>query len=205
MIRYAFVDVQNTQTTAQKMLGFVIDWQKLCLYMKNKKSCTQVSLYTGIDNGDSETAAEFDAIENIDSCIVRSKPVFAYKNKNKVIGLRCRHCGSENAHTIDMGYTKKSNCDVELSVDVMEKAAPEVEMYIFTGDGDFEYLIRNALDKGVEKVTVVSFAGKEIRSGITVSRYSTKLRDLSTEKPEKVFYMSLKDIKNIIKKDLSIL
>lgn len=99
-----------------------------------------------------------------------------------------------------MGYTKKSNCDVELSVDAIEQAAPQTELLIFTGDGDFEYLIRRALEKGVSKVEIVSYAGKDIRAGITVSRYSTKLRALIAENPDRVFYTSLKDIKDMIKK-----
>lgn len=36
MKRYAFIDVQNTETTANKMLGFVIDWKKL--YQMEKDS-----------------------------------------------------------------------------------------------------------------------------------------------------------------------
>ena len=50
MRRYAFIDVQNTASTAQKMLGFLIDWKKVCDYLKNKKSCSEIFLYTGIDN-----------------------------------------------------------------------------------------------------------------------------------------------------------
>ena len=146
MKRYAFIDVQNTASTAQKMLGFVIDWEKLCDFLKNKKSCSEILFYTGIDNGDVDTAREFDAISKLGCCTVKSKPIFAYKNRDKTIGLKCHKCQAENIHTIDMGYTKKSNCDVELSVDMIEKSAPEVELYIFTGDGDFEYLLVTAID-----------------------------------------------------------
>ncbi len=202
MKRYAFIDVQNTSSTAQQMLGFVVDWKKLCEYLKNKKSCTEVYLYTGIDNGDLDTAKEFEELSNTSCCVVKSKPVFAYKNRNKIIPLRCQ-CGKENIHTVDMGYTKKSNCDVELSVDVIEKSAKDTELLIFTADGDFEYLIRKALDKGVDKVSIVSFAGKDIKAGMTVSRFSTKLRDLIAEKPDKVYYISLKDIGGHIKKDIT--
>jgi uncharacterized LabA/DUF88 family protein len=202
MRRYAFIDVQNTQSTAQKMLGFVIDWAKLCEYLKNSKSCSEVFLYTGIENGDNETVKEFDAVSKLPCCIVRSKAVFAYKNKDKTVALKCNKCGGENIHTIEMGYRKKSNCDVELSVDVIEKSDKGVEIYIFTGDGDFEYLIRKALDKGVEKVTIVSYALKENKVAVTFSRFSTKLRNLVAENGSKVVYMSLKDIQEKIKKDI---
>jgi uncharacterized LabA/DUF88 family protein len=204
MKRYAFIDVLNTANSAEKMLGFAIDWVKLADYLINKKSCTEVFFYTGIENGDTETAQEFDALSKIDCCTVRSKPVFAYKNKDKIVGKICRSCGEENVFTIDMGYNKKSNCDVELGVDAIEKSGPEIEFMMFTGDGDFEYLIRRALEKGVKKVSVFSYAGKEIKAGVTISRFSTKLRNLIAEKREQVFYTSLKDIKNTIKKDIPI-
>jgi uncharacterized LabA/DUF88 family protein len=202
MKRYAFVDVLNTASTAQHMLGIVIDWKELCEYLKNKRSCCEVYLYTGIDNGDVETAKEFDALHKSDCCTVRSKSIFAYKNKDKVVSSRCSACGNEDVHTVPMGYTKKSNCDVELSVDAIEKSGPDVELLIFTGDGDFEYLIRKALEKGVTRVEIVSYAGRYVQAGMTISRFSTKLRSLVAENPNRVLYTSLKDIRNIIKRDV---
>lgn len=202
MKRYAFIDVQNTASTTQNMLGFVIDWTKLLDYLKNKKSCREVIFYTGIENGDIETANEFDVLSKISGCIVRSKSIFVYKNKNKVVAIKCGNCGSENAHTVDMGYRKKSNCDVELSVDFMERVDKETEMFIFTGDGDFEYLIRKSLEKGVKKVSVYAYAGKDIKAGVTHSTYSTKLKSLVAKQGTRVFYTSLKDIMNIVKKDV---
>jgi len=202
MRRYAFIDVQNTANSTEKMLGFVIDWRKLAEYLINKKSCTEVYFYTGIENGDTETASEFDLLTKLEFCVVRSKPTFAYKNRDKTIARKCRSCGEENAFTIDMGYTKKSNCDVELGVDAIERSGPETELMIFTGDGDFEYLIRRALEKGARKVYVYSYAGKETKAGVTVSRFSTKLRNLIAEKRDSVFYTSLNDIKHVVKKEL---
>jgi len=202
MKRYAFIDVHNTDSTTQQMLGFVVDWTKLIDYLKYKKSCSEIIFYTGIDIGDEETAKEFDELAKIGTCIVKSKPIFSYKNKDKTLGVKCVNCGTENVYTINTGYNKKANCDVELSVDVIEKSASEVELFIFTGDGDFEYLIRKALEKGVDRVYICSYAGKKIRAGITVSRFSTKLKGLIAEKSDKVFYVSLKDIKEKIKKTL---
>ncbi len=202
MKRYAFVDVLNTANTAQHVLGIVIDWAKLCDYLKNKRSCTEIFLYTGIDQGDTETANEFEEISKISCCTVRSKAIFSYKNKDKILSFKCSKCDNENIYTVNMGYTKKSNCDVELSVDAIEKSDQEAELIIFTADGDFEYLIRKALDKGVKRVEVISYSGKNTQAGVTISRFSTKLRGLIKEKPDKVFYTSLVDIKERIKKVL---
>ena len=203
MKKYAFIDVQNTASTAQKLLGFIVDWKKLCEYLKFKKSCTEVFFYTGIDNGDVDTAHEFDELSKISCCIVRTKSVFSYKNKDKIIPFKCEQCGKDGLNVVDMGYKKKANCDVELSVDVMEKVGPNTEMHLFTADGDFEYLVRKALEKGVDKVYIYSSADKLVKANITRSRFSIKLKELIAEKRDKVFYVSLKDIGYLIKKDIS--
>ena len=41
-IRYAFIDVANTESTVNQMLGFVIDWHKL--YNK-KENATRVGVF----------------------------------------------------------------------------------------------------------------------------------------------------------------
>ena len=43
MRRYAFIDVQNTASTTQTMLGFIIDWVKLCDFLKNKKLLIKIA------------------------------------------------------------------------------------------------------------------------------------------------------------------
>ncbi|MEK7213922.1 MAG: NYN domain-containing protein [Patescibacteria group bacterium] len=204
MKRYAFIDVQNTASTAQKMLGFIIDWVKLSDYLKNNRSCSEVYLYSGIDTGDLETAKEFDVLSKTSCCVLKTKSIFAYKNRDKRIILKCAKCNNEVIQTIDMGYTKKSNCDVELSVDIIERASPDTEILLFTGDGDFEYLIRRVLEKGTKKVYIFSYAERYVKFGITMSRFSTKLRDLISEKSDSVFYVSLKDIREKIRKDMTI-
>jgi len=200
MKRYAFIDVQNTASTTQQLLGFIVDWNKLCEFLKTKKLCDQVFLYTGIDNGDIDTAHEFDELSKVDHCNVRAKSIFSYKNKDKIISFKCDQCSKEGIQTVDMGYRKKANCDVDLSVDVIEKSGPDTEILLFTGDGDFEYLIRKALEKEVSRFYVYSHAEKIIKANITKSRFSIKLKNLITEKKDKVFYVSLKDIKDQIKK-----
>lgn len=36
MKRYAFIDANNTAATTERMLGFVVDWYKLCSVLKDK-------------------------------------------------------------------------------------------------------------------------------------------------------------------------
>lgn len=199
-MRCAFIDVQNTSSTTQRLLGFVIDWHKLCRYLNDKWKCDKVFFYSGIDDGDIETAKEFDALKN-NGCFVRAKTVFSYKKPDKKISIKCSNCGKDIIEVIDMGYNKKSNCDVDLTVDAMEMAGADSEFLIFTGDGDFEYLIRKVVEKGT-KVYIVSSNAGERKPGLNTKRFSTKLKDLINKNRGKIHMINIDSWKFNIKKDI---
>jgi len=174
--RYAFIDVQNTASTARKLLGFLIDWHKLYAYLTDKWKCEKVFFYSGIDEGDDETAKEFESLKGV-GCIVKTRTVFSYKKPDKTISIKCVACGKENAEVVDMGYNRKSNCDVDLTVDAMEYAGPDKEFLIFTGDGDFDYLIKRLVEKGTKVYVVSSNAGIK-KPGLNTKRLSTRLKEV---------------------------
>lgn len=204
MKRYAFIDIQNTASTTQSMLGFFVDWNKLYEYLRYEKGCEKIFFYTGIENGDTVTAEEFEKLGALDGCVIRSKVVMSYKRKDKECIFTCHACKSENAQLIDMGYEKKANCDVELTVDVLEISNKELdeekEFLIFTGDGDFEFVIRKIIEKGV-KVKIISHAENKVTKGITYSRCSKKLKNLVRENPALVDLWEINNWKFKIKKD----
>lgn len=177
MAKYAFVDVQNTDTTTKKLLDFKINWQKFFIFLRDEWKCEKVFLYTGVDEGDVDTVKMLEQLTDL-GCMVRAKTVFAYKNKDRDLEIACPQCKKKFIEHIDMGYNRKSNCDVDLTVDAMELAGNGNTFYLFTGDGDFEYLAR-VLNKKETKVYFVS-SGKKIPSGprYFISRFSTKLRKL---------------------------
>ena len=199
MAKYAFIDFQNTDITTKKILGFQIDWLKLYQFLKNDWKCENVFMYIGVDAGDLETTAMLEELEK-QGCIVRGKTVFAYKNRDKDIELLCPKCQHKFIEHIDMGYNRKSNCDVELTVDAMENAKEGSEFYIFTGDGDFEFLVRAVNKKGA-RVNIVS-SPKKIKTGPRYfsSRFSTKLRDLIASSPKEVFFINIDNIRFRIQK-----
>lgn len=199
MTKYAFVDVQNTDITTKKILGFRIDWPKFYQFLTHDWKCEKVFLYIGVDEGDLETTNMLEELEK-QGCIVRGKTVFAYKNRDKDIELLCPKCQHKFIEHIDMGYNRKSNCDVELTVDAMEHANEDNEFYIFTGDGDFEFLIRAANKKGA-RVHIVS-SPKKIKTSPRYfsSRFSTKLRNLIASSPEKVSFINIDNIRFRIQK-----
>lgn len=189
MKKFAFIDVQNTDTTTKKLLGFTVDWQKLFHFLKEGWNCERVFFYIGVDAGDVDTTKILEELER-QGCDVRAKTVFAYKNKDKNLEILCPNCQKKFIEHVDMGYNRKSNCDVDLTVDAMELAEGGNEFYLFTGDGDFEYLTRALIKRNV-KTHIVS-NGKKVKTGpkYFTSRFSTKLRKLISENPAMVDFIN---------------
>ena len=83
----------------------------------------------------------------------------------------------------------------------MEEAGPNKEFLIFTGDGDFEYLIRKIIEKETKVYVVSSNAGIR-KPGINTKRFSTKLKKLVNENKGKVNLINIDSWKIRIKKDI---
>ncbi len=194
-MKYAFIDFQNTDKTTKQLLGFSIDWKKLFDFLKSNWECEKVFLYIGVDDRDLE-AAELTKELGEYGFVVRDKKLFSYKNKDKEINVSCPKCGNKFIEKVDTGFNKKANCDVDLTVDAMDLAQKDNVFYIFTGDGDFEFLIENVISKGV-KCYIVSSA-KRIRYGkrYFTSRLSRKLRILPKDCPEKVFIVEINNLRS---------
>ncbi len=156
MKRYAFIDVQNTETTTLKVLRFATDHERLFAYLKDKWNCEKVFFYPGIQHGDEARGEIFSKLTEL-GAIVRPKYFFVYKNSDKYIDANCPKCNTQITQKIDMGNTWKCNCDVELTADVIDHADKDNELFLFSGDGDFEFLIEKVIAKGA-KVTIVSSA-----------------------------------------------
>jgi uncharacterized LabA/DUF88 family protein len=203
MRRYAFIDVQNIESTTEQSCGFAIDLKKLYDWLHDQKwSCDKIFFYTGIEIGNQEKANEFDSLSKLPCCMVRSKAIQAYKKPDKKVSVNCIKCGESNIAVVDMGYRKKANCDVDLTMDILENATtdPEVELLIFTGDGDFEPVIKKAASI-VKKIYIVSNSKLFGKAGLMQGHFSTKLHNLLDEK--KIFFIDIDSWKYKIKKDLS--
>ena len=178
----------------------MIDWKRLYEFLTKDWGCEKVFFYSGIDSGDLDTTKEFKDLEKI-GCVMRTKVVFSYKNKDREIKVKCLKCGGESIQTVDMGYNRKSNCDVDLTVDAMENANKNTEFYVFSGDGDFEFLIRKIVQLG-SIVHIVSSA-KKIPSGpkYFTSRFSTKLRKMMDEMGKPVDFLNIDNLRKRIEKN----
>ena len=202
MDKYAFIDVRNADATTSELCGFYIDWGKLHKHLIERLGCKQAFYYTGIEQGNDEETKEFDALSRLDSSVARTKPMQIYKIPDRKISVVCNKCGESVVDTIDMGYKRKGNCDVDLTIDLLENAKSETEMYLFTGDGDFAPLVRKAIERGVSKVHIVSSDKVIMRAGIPNRRLSTKIKALFKEFRGKVDLVDIDSLRDRIKKDI---
>lgn len=92
--------------------------------------------------------------------------------------LICPKCNYRFVKCFNGGYNHKANCDVDLTVDAMQLLGEDIKIYLFTGDGDFVYLVETAV-KNKTKVAVVS-SNEKIKYGPNrnTRRLSKKLREL---------------------------
>lgn len=137
-----FIDGANNYAAA-KLLGFEIDYDRLIPYFNKDKSVLRVFYYTAVlptEDGMDKIRPLTDWLDyNGYSVVKKTAKTFL----DKVTGL-----------------TKiKGNMDMEIAVDALLMADHVDDIILFTGDGDFTYLVRALQQKGV-RVTVVSTLGK---------------------------------------------
>lgn len=198
MKRFAFIDVQNTETTALKVLNFVFDWQKLINYLETRWNCEKIFLYPGIQENDEIRKNLFNNLKGAKSkIIVRVKEYRVYKNQDKISSVACPNCKIDVVHKVDMGYSWKCNCDVEMTLDVLKNSTANTEVLLFTGDGDFAFLIEEII-KRETKVLIFSSA-LSVGNG-RYKRLSKKLKKFTNQKGSPVQLIELQNIKKIIQK-----
>lgn len=197
--RYAFIDVSNTSGTANDILNFKIDWKSLFGHLTGEKwQCKKVFYYRGRKPG-KRVRKDFKKIKDI-GYEVRTKDTFIYPDKFTNHAFKCEGCGRECILRLKKLGLWKSNCDVELSVDATELAGKNKEFLLFTGDGDFSYLIENVINKGVH-IFIVSNTGRG-RDGNR--SFSTRLRSIVEREEQglkRVTFVDINDWRNKIGKE----
>jgi uncharacterized LabA/DUF88 family protein len=81
------------------------------------------------------------------------RPMIDYLSKNggwQVVTKPLRYMGEHGSD-----YTLKGNMDIEIAVDMMRMSNHVDHLILFSGDGDFRYLIEHVQDRG-KRVSVVS-------------------------------------------------
>jgi uncharacterized LabA/DUF88 family protein len=131
-----FIDGANLHATA-KALGFDMDYRRLLKEFQGRGALVRACYYTAVIE-DQEFSSIRPLIDWLDynGFTVVTKPTKEFFDAN--------------------GRRKvKGNMDIELAVDAMELAEHVDQIVLFSGDGDFRFLVEAVQRRGV-RVTVVS-------------------------------------------------
>ena len=116
------IDGANMFYTQQDM-GWTLDWKKVTVYLRTKWDVADIRYYTGIKDNDIKMQKYLKYLGHI-GIKVASKPLKQIKD------------GVGNL------IMYKSNFDVEIAVDAMLKMQKYDALVLFSGDSDFDYLVK---------------------------------------------------------------
>lgn len=157
------IDAANLESSV-KSLGWWIDYIKLKNLFKDN-NLIEIRNYCVRHN--TENQNKFFTLLKKNNFTLKTKPLKIIKNQD-----------------IEMGDIRKANFDVEITVDIMEMMNKFDTLVLFSGDSDFNYLLKKL--RGVSKNVVV------ISSRYHVSRELVENSDK---------YIDLKDLKDLIKRE----
>lgn len=132
----AFIDGANIYA-ASKAAGIEIDYAGLLKHMQAEYDFVRAYYYTAINR-----EQEFVILQPLLDWL-------AYNGYTVVTKPTKSFTGTDGANRI------KGNMDVEIAVDMMQLAQAADHIILFSGDGDFRYLVEAVQRQGV-RVTVVS-------------------------------------------------
>ena len=143
-----YIDGANMFYT-QKKLEWFLDWKKIKEYLQEKWDVLEVRYYTGIKSNDEKMASFLRYLDNIGINPI-TKPI-------KVIQIDDKH-PLKKLYNYSEIY--KSNCDVEITTDILLERKEIDEIILFTGDSDFQYLVKKLKD--LDKKVVIFSSRKTI-------------------------------------------
>ena len=124
---YAFIDSQNLNLSIRS-LGWVLDFKRFRVYLKEKYSITKAYLFIGYIEGNAVLYKSLQEAGFI--CIF--KPTLVYKNG-----------------------TTKGNCDAELVLQTMIEFGSFDKAILVTGDGDFYCLVKYLISQKKFKALMI--------------------------------------------------
>lgn len=162
---FAFIDASNLFYGGEKSLGWKIDYQKLIKYIKRKYLVKKVFYYGGVE------------FEGFPYSILDNKPInlnrlinylkLKKKDETKTIArikfyLKLAQFGYllqlkpvKIFHEPDGRISKKANCDVDMTFDLMRYIKDYSDVLILSGDGDFAIVLKYLMQIG-KNITVLA-------------------------------------------------
>ena len=165
---YSFIDASNLFYGGEKSLGWKIDYRKLLHYIKKQYNVSKVLYYAGVElNGFEFSMLEKKSIQlaallsylqrkQKSRSISKAESISLLKNIQRVkFYIKLEEFGyllrlkpvkifrDEDGHT-----TKKANCDVDMTFDLMRYFNEYAGALILSGDGDFVVVLKYLKEKG---------------------------------------------------------
>ena len=141
---YAFIDASNI-IYGTRDDGWKVDFKKLFKYLKERYKCGKVYYFAGLEKNNVKQQKFYKLIERI-GYNLKLKPVKIYPQPGG-------------------GTVKKANCDVDLTFYAMRDIALFDRVIFFSGDGDFEVLLKHFVKQKKEVIVVANSkrTAKEIK------------------------------------------
>jgi uncharacterized LabA/DUF88 family protein len=155
-----FVDASNYHYGLNK-LGWKVDYQKFLKWLNDRNSAVTVFYYGSIHSEKSffDSHPEYQKHPQATKIQILKKyreDANKFFKKLKSFGIIVREKEVSSIYDNTEGrYKLKCNCDVELTVDAMDKIGDYKEIILCSGDGDFARLLRYLKNKG-KIATVIS-------------------------------------------------
>jgi len=128
-----FIDAANLELSA-KDRGWKVDYRKLYKWLKVADKLKYIGFFTVRFDNKSHDA--FLTILKKTGYKLVTKPLKVIRNKSKT------------------GHTRKANFDVEIAVEAVKQIDSFDTMILFSGDSDFDYLLRELKTKGKKTIVV---------------------------------------------------
>lgn len=179
---YAFIDASNLFYGGEKSLGWKIDYKKLALYIKEKYRVEKIYYYGGVEINDfpysvlDKNPIDLDklifhlekrmkrkdlsegAILVIDKHIKRIKFYRKLQQFGYILELKpVKIFRDEEGNT-----TKKANCDVDMTFDLMRLKDEYSGILVLSGDGDFAVVLKYLKEIG-KNITILARSERTAR------------------------------------------
>lgn len=158
----AFIDAANIIYSAKRELGFKVDLRKLVHYLKMRFNASKIFYYSGVNvkKIDYDT---YDKMLYSFGLIPRLKLTKFYFQQPKTYTVFCKYCKKKNIISSHQKIRFKANCDVDLTLDILDSINVYKQFILLSGDGDFVPLIVR-LQKLKKQVLVIASSKKTARA-----------------------------------------
>lgn len=172
---YAFIDASNLFYGGEKSLGWKINYQKLIHYLGKRYGVSKVYYYGGVELDGFSYSVLNEKSLNLEALLLHLREKIKQKDLSEaetiILGKHLQRVKFYQ-RLAQFGYilklkpvkifrdeegntTKKANCDVDMTFDLMRLFNEYSEVLILSGDGDFAVVLKYLKQQG-KKVTVLA-------------------------------------------------